>query len=359
MEQAEDEDEENPQEEEEEVEEKKEKVVKKTIKKKRPYQNVTNDAMASQKHVPYRTIMKVKKGTSVKRLRPLLSQENVEILNPITYYDKTVRKGIQPRDVNLILRTRHSPRIVIRKYKPLFGASAGLNFIDQRPQLQYQPLRAKKKRKRRKKRKRIQYSPVQNAEYYSPYPTPTPVCNDHSNHQGGSYHVGGYPYYGTHTSDTLSYQYSPSNDYYWDNYHMARTPNHGHSANDYSNLQYENHPSESYTTIPFLSTELPYFEKTEYASPKEDMPNGSYDVREHENTEELANNHQEETDASLDDEEGGSPKSQNEGENDKTEEYEETNEEEEEEEDLNPKWNADAFFAYAEGRSKAIKKRSK
>lgn len=403
VEEVEDEDENNSQEEEEEVEEKKEKVHKFTVKKKRPFVNITKSStqnsaapapgpVPASPLLPYKAIVDLNRGAGhsaaspfgVPKIRPLISQENVDMLNP-NHYDSggggRPRKGIKPRDVNLILRTRHSPKIIIRRYKPLFGAFMGFNLVDhkrthrRRPHKPSRKKPCKKCKKRRKKNKFYHKFPALASDVETVHSNPS-FCNQHQpQHQQHSSFpspisnlgLSAFPFYANQPSSSVSYQYSPNNnhhshnynhnDYFDENLISPRLPS--QPVNSYIQMPFESHyyPSETYTTLPFASTELPFSAKTEYEPTKEEISDvaaggvggggGGYDVHEHENTEELAANHQQETDVNLEDENDALQyEDDNEEENPATvagtdaEEYVEN-----EEEESDPRW--DSVFNFS------------
>lgn len=294
----------DPLEEEEETEEKKEKIHKLTIKKKRPLKNITEESSTIQ---PYRTIIETaQSGTphrfqrpitriTQQRLRPLVVKD-VDTLDPaLQPVEENPTKTVKPRDVSLILRTKNRhPRILIRRYKPYINTIT-YPFLGQRPPTQ-PPVRKKKRRKHRKRRKKIR-RPSDYSSYYSGHPAsscsndhpltqPIDTFTPHSEHYGYPFHSG-------------DYSYEPSK---FSSLDIAEP------TNDYASAPYDRYifPSESppYSAdIPLESLEqsdLPaaYEEKPDGLTAEEPMSIG-YDVHEHENTAELAANHKQETDDSI------------------------------------------------------------
>lgn len=345
IEEDEDEDESNNQEEEEEVEEKKEKVHKLTIKKKRPFMNNTKPLpQRSSNASPYKTFLNLSHNTAADsapltfhntKLKPLMLQENVTILNPDQYDSglSSVHKDVKTRDVNLIVRAKHSPRILIRRYKPLFGSFMGLNYLDRNKHPLRKPLgisgesckKCKKWRKRNKfrHRKNKNYLPtsllsdaetvMRSHSHISPKPSMpfSSPCDEHSlSLLPQAHHVTSfatYPHQPVHDSEFFSsHRYSPSAGNY--DLHENQIASHLSSQplNKYYEMPSENHysPYTTHTGLPLVavSTELPHTTKREYIFAKEYFPQ-TYDVHEHENTEELAANHEQETNDDLDDDE--------------------------------------------------------
>lgn len=287
-------------EEEEETEEKKEKIHKLTIKKKRPRKNVTEESSTVQ---PYRTIIETAQSGAPhrfqrpytritrQRLRPLVVKD-VDVLDPAGQpLEENLTKAVKPRDVSLILRTKNRhPRILIRRYKPYINALT-YPFLGQHPPAQ-PPVRKKKRRKHRKRRKKIKrpYGHHQASSCSNEHPLTQPIdtFEPHSDHYV-------YPF------PSGDYSYEPSKFSSLD----VAVP-----TNDYASAPYDSYvfPSESpfSATIPLENLEhsdLPatYEENTDGLSADEPMSIG-YDVHEHENTAELAANHKQETDDSIDEE---------------------------------------------------------
>lgn len=290
-------------EEEEETEEKKEKIHKLTIKKKRPLKNVTEESSTAQ---PYRTIIQTAQSVTPhrfqrpftqitrQRLRPLVAKD-VDTLDPaLQPVEETPTKTVKPRDVSLILRTKNRhPRILIRRYKPYINALT-YPFLGQRP-LTQPPIRKKKRRKHRKRRKKIR-QPSEFNSFYSGHQASS-CSNDHpltqsidtfaphSNHYGYPLHSGDYSYEPSKFSN-LNFA-EPTNDY----------------VSPYDQYIFPSESPPFSADIPLESLEnsdLPaaYEEKAEGLTAEEPMSIG-YDVHEHENTAELAANHKQETDDSI------------------------------------------------------------
>ncbi len=334
------------QEEEEETEEKKEKIHKVTIKKKRPLKNGTNGAEPLMSAQPYRTIPEssyevvgvgpgpmqmmdetngphssYRKPVFVHKMRgsqsnPLLLKENLPVLNP-AYYEyqdqQGVRKGIKPRDVNVILRSKNrGPRILIRKYKPVVGAAIAYPFL--KPSAVgiglVQGKRKKRRRRKQRKRKKILgrgkvYHGQVDTDYQPPHGTHgTYGVNQASCSNEHPQMVNSFSASADHLDSIYPYQ-SESGDY-----HANFPATVGQSPmNDYVNVAYENNEfaSEPFTSaVPVSSTALPYsffpYPQKSGQHLTNEVMSVPYDMREHENTEELAASHKQETDENLDEE---------------------------------------------------------
>lgn len=380
----EDEDELNHQEEEEETEEKKEKVHKVTIKKKRPFKNSSYSNLTSPNTPPYRTIVESNYGASNTPIKlrkpvfykmktsPMILKENVEVLHP-NYHFNHHQKGIKPRDVNFILRTKNkNPRIFIRRYKPYINTFA-YPFLHHRSPVH----RSKRKKRRRKYKKRKKYQKPLEVETNfipnNPYSASQVSCN---NEPPVDPVTASYPILtnvGTGFDTTSHYEsffpYSSPNDYQSvaDKFSTFSQP----LNEDYVNEPYDqyHYPAEPFTKEPFQSSSdyTTYPDLTEQAVSKEEPLTIGYDVKEHSNTEELAANHKKETDETLDDENKGDDTQYEDGDGEVVDanadnvEYEndreataeaEDEEEDEESEETNPR--IDSFFEAT--KQKPIKK---
>lgn len=307
---------EEEEEEEEETEEKQEKIHKVTIKKKRPFKNITKSDTTFQ---PYRTM---KKGNHEAESdlsnpfifnlnkKPLTWKEDVETLNPASHFDQNNQKGVKTRDVNVILRTgNRNPKIVIRRYKPFY------NIIGY-PVVHRHPLGLKKRRKYRRKHRRqkklrrphnvgtlnslsslatdqvecndkhptqdsadvhslSQFGssvPSQDSNFHSFPSFQSPLTSNFHSPEASNFHS--FPTSNFHSSPTSNFRSSPTSNFHSSplssfyssptsssltDYFHEKIPSYSHSVSNPANLQYEyeQKPSESFTEIK-QTTESPY-----------------------------------------------------------------------------------------------------
>lgn len=309
--------EEEEEEEEEETEEKQEKIHKVTIKKKRPFKNITKSDTTSE---PYRTMKKgnheAKSDVSNPFIfnlnkKPLTWKEDVERLNPASHFDQNNQKEVKTRDVNVILRTgNRNPKIVIRRYKPFYNI-IGYPVVHQHPLGLKNQRKYRRKHRRQKKIRRphdvgtfsslsslatnqvecndrqptqdsadvhsaSQFGsssvPSQNSNFHSFSSFQSPLISNFHSSEASNFHS--FPTSNFHSSPTSNFRSSPTSNFHssplssfyssptsssLNDYFHEKIPLYSHSVSNPANLQYEyeQKPSESFAEIK-LTTESPY-----------------------------------------------------------------------------------------------------